>query len=90
MRGVHRACMGVSEHVHVHEGVCTCAACGPYVCRWCGARRSAEGLNLIGGNHIVLVDPSWNPATDLQAGPDIGFVHLLTYICMSMYVHAHM
>ena len=25
------------------------------------------GLNLIGGNRLILFDPDWNPATDLQA-----------------------
>jgi len=25
------------------------------------------GLNLIGGNRLIMVDPDWNPSTDLQA-----------------------
>lgn len=25
------------------------------------------GLNLVGANHLVLFDPDWNPANDLQA-----------------------
>ncbi len=25
------------------------------------------GLNLIGGNRLLLYDPDWNPATDKQA-----------------------
>ena len=25
------------------------------------------GLNLVGGNRLVLYDPDWNPATDKQA-----------------------
>ena len=31
------------------------------------AKAGGQGLNLIGGNRLVLVDPDWNPATDLQA-----------------------
>jgi DNA repair and recombination RAD54-like protein len=29
------------------------------------------GLNLIGGNRLVLFDPSWNPADDRQAAARI-------------------
>ena len=32
----------------------------------------AEGLTLIGANHLILVDPSWNPAVDEQS---LGRVH---------------
>ena len=31
------------------------------------SKAGGQGLNLIGGNRLVLFDPSWNPATDLQA-----------------------
>ena len=31
------------------------------------AKAGGQGLNLIGGNRLVLFDPEWNPAIDLQA-----------------------
>eukprot|EP00960_Hanusia_phi_P041972 755246-Hanusia_phi.AAC.2 len=31
------------------------------------SKAGGVGLNLIGGNRIILLDPSWNPAHDLQA-----------------------
>ncbi|KAF2073796.1 hypothetical protein CYY_004890 [Polysphondylium violaceum] len=31
------------------------------------AKAGGVGINLIGGNHIVLFDPDWNPAIDIQA-----------------------
>jgi Helicase conserved C-terminal domain len=31
------------------------------------SRAGGCGLNLIGGNRLILFDPDWNPATDLQA-----------------------
>jgi len=31
------------------------------------SKAGGVGLNLIGGNRIILLDPAWNPATDLQA-----------------------
>lgn len=30
------------------------------------------GLNLIGGNRLVLFDPDWNPANDKQAAARVG------------------
>lgn len=31
------------------------------------SKAGGVGLNLIGGNHLVLFDPDWNPANDAQA-----------------------
>jgi SNF2 family DNA or RNA helicase len=31
------------------------------------SKAGGVGLNLIGANHLVLLDPSWNPADDEQA-----------------------
>ncbi|KAM9978227.1 hypothetical protein ACTFIY_011981 [Dictyostelium cf. discoideum] len=31
------------------------------------AKAGGVGINLIGGNHLVLYDPDWNPAIDIQA-----------------------
>ncbi|EKX49058.1 hypothetical protein GUITHDRAFT_52900, partial [Guillardia theta CCMP2712] len=31
------------------------------------SKAGGVGLNLIGGNRVILLDPSWNPAHDLQA-----------------------
>jgi hypothetical protein len=36
-------------------------------CLLLSSKAGGCGLNLIGGNRLVLVDPDWNPATDLQA-----------------------
>lgn len=32
-----------------------------------GLRRNTSGLNLTAANKVVIFDPSWNPANDLQA-----------------------
>lgn len=39
------------------------------------------GLNLIGGNRLVLFDPDWNPANDKQVCFSLIF---LTFILSSM------
>lgn len=31
------------------------------------SKAGGVGLNLIGGNRLILFDPDWNPAIDLQA-----------------------
>ena len=31
------------------------------------AKAGGVGLNLVGANHLVIFEPDWNPATDLQA-----------------------
>ncbi len=30
------------------------------------SKAGGVGLNLIGANHLILLDPDWNPATDQQ------------------------
>ena len=32
-----------------------------------GAKSGGVGLNLIGANRLIMLDPDWNPATDQQA-----------------------
>eukprot|EP00529_Nitzschia_sp_RCC80_P039876 CAMPEP_0113502496 /NCGR_PEP_ID=MMETSP0014_2-20120614/33592_1 /TAXON_ID=2857 /ORGANISM="Nitzschia sp." /LENGTH=39 /DNA_ID=CAMNT_0000397301 /DNA_START=38 /DNA_END=153 /DNA_ORIENTATION=- /assembly_acc=CAM_ASM_000159 len=31
------------------------------------SKSGGVGLNLIGANRLVVVDPDWNPSTDIQA-----------------------
>ena len=40
---------------------------GPYFLMLLSAKAGGVGLNLTGANRLILVDPDWNPATDLQA-----------------------
>ena len=39
----------------------------PFFLMLLSARAGGVGLNLVGGNRLVLIDPDWNPATDQQA-----------------------
>lgn len=41
-------------------------ACQSLVIFLLSSKAGGVGLNLIGANHLVLVDPDWNPANDLQ------------------------
>lgn len=40
---------------------------GPYFLMLLSAKAGGVGLNLTGANRLIMVDPDWNPATDLQA-----------------------
>ena len=37
------------------------------------------GLNLIGANRLVMLDPSWNPTSDIQAM--VHSMHLFPVFC---------
>jgi len=37
------------------------------------SKAGGVGLNLVGANHLILVDPDWNPANDLQVFPSFTF-----------------
>jgi DNA repair and recombination RAD54-like protein len=43
------------------------------------------GINLIGGNRLVLFDPDWNPANDKQAA---GEFILLSYVYLTFIYHS--
>ena len=40
--------------------------CSPLVAFLLSSKAGGCGLNLIGGNRLVLFDPDWNPAVDKQ------------------------
>jgi SNF2 family DNA or RNA helicase len=43
------------------------SAQSPFTLMLLSAKAGGVGLNLIGGNRLILVDCDWNPATDIQA-----------------------
>lgn len=40
------------------------------------SKAGGVGLNIIGANRLVLFDPDWNPANDLQAMARVSWCHL--------------
>lgn len=42
------------------------------------------GLNLVGGNRLVLFDPDWNPANDKQVNFYASHLHHLLIILVTV------
>ncbi len=41
------------------------------------------GLNLVGGNRLILFDPDWNPANDKQVNVSASLLHHLVKVLVT-------
>ena len=52
----------------------------------CSLKAGGIGVNLVSGNHLVLMDPWWNPAAEEQAIDRVYRIGQLREVCVSRLV----
>lgn len=48
------------------------------------SRAGGLGLNFVGANVVILFDPTWNPANDLQAIDRFVHFYQIPFFCIQM------